>query len=181
MLDRGNRYVAYSRNPYTMLEYAGPVGVRGEETNVLLPGFDGSNEDDRFNWTCLLVEGLREIKWRADPYRHLQMAEEKKLLVRSLVMGFSAEKDNQLGHKGMRYGEDGEDSDDDFDDFIAGKGKGLIFLLHGGPGLGKTLTAGKPDSLDPLACPKLTRQQKASPKAPAAPCTTCQLASSTLR
>lgn len=29
------------------------------------------------------------------------------------------------------------------DDIIAGKGSGLIMLLHGGPGTGKTLTAGK--------------------------------------
>ena len=28
------------------------------------------------------------------------------------------------------------------DDLIAGKGNGLIMLLHGGPGTGKTLTAG---------------------------------------
>lgn len=104
-------------------------------------------------WAYLLVSGLREIKWRADPYRHLQMPEEKKLLVRNLVMGFSAERAaKQPGHKTLGHGqeEEGEeavDSDDDFDDFIAGKGKGLIFLLHGEPGLGKTLTAGKP------ACP----------------------------
>jgi len=30
-----------------------------------------------------------------------------------------------------------------FDDHIQGKGKGMIFLLHGEPGVGKTLTAGK--------------------------------------
>jgi len=36
------------------------------------------------------------------------------------------------------------DSDQvDFDDVIAGKGKGMVFLLHGEPGVGKTLTAGK--------------------------------------
>lgn len=28
-------------------------------------------------------------------------------------------------------------------DFVGGKGNGLIFLLHGGPGVGKTFTAGK--------------------------------------
>lgn len=28
-------------------------------------------------------------------------------------------------------------------DFVKGKGSGLIFLLHGKPGVGKTLTAGK--------------------------------------
>jgi len=30
---------------------------------------------------------------------------------------------------------------DDFDDVISGKGKGIIMLLSGGPGIGKTLTA----------------------------------------
>jgi SpoVK/Ycf46/Vps4 family AAA+-type ATPase len=29
------------------------------------------------------------------------------------------------------------------DDIIASKGSGLIILLHGGPGTGKTLTAGE--------------------------------------
>lgn len=29
-----------------------------------------------------------------------------------------------------------------FDDVIKGKGKGTIFLFHGAPGVGKTLTAG---------------------------------------
>lgn len=28
-------------------------------------------------------------------------------------------------------------------DFVRGKGSGLIFLLHGKPGVGKTVTAGK--------------------------------------
>jgi hypothetical protein len=27
-------------------------------------------------------------------------------------------------------------------DYVDGKGNGLIFLLHGGPGMGKTFTAG---------------------------------------
>lgn len=36
-----------------------------------------------------------------------------------------------------------EDSNFTFDDFIKGKGRGLIFLLYGEPGVGKTLTAGK--------------------------------------
>lgn len=29
-------------------------------------------------------------------------------------------------------------------DYVIGKGSGLIFLLHGKPGVGKTYTAGKP-------------------------------------
>ncbi|KAK5950435.1 hypothetical protein OHC33_008654 [Knufia fluminis] len=35
----------------------------------------------------------------------------------------------------------GRDSDVHFEDFVAGKGRGLIVLLHGSPGVGKTLTA----------------------------------------
>ncbi|KAK5086189.1 hypothetical protein LTR70_007434 [Exophiala xenobiotica] len=35
----------------------------------------------------------------------------------------------------------GRDSDVHFEDFVAGKGRGLIVLLHGPPGVGKTLTA----------------------------------------
>lgn len=31
-------------------------------------------------------------------------------------------------------------------DFIRGKGEGLIFLLHGKPGVGKTYTAGEPST-----------------------------------
>lgn len=31
-------------------------------------------------------------------------------------------------------------------DFVKGKGNGLIFLLHGKPGVGKTVTAGKCDT-----------------------------------
>lgn len=35
----------------------------------------------------------------------------------------------------------------EFDDIIKGKGKGTIFLLHGEPGVGKTLTAGESSSV----------------------------------
>jgi SpoVK/Ycf46/Vps4 family AAA+-type ATPase len=68
---------------------------------------------------------LREIEWAADPYHSLQLSVDRKRLVHKLVKGFNTS---------------GEDV---YDDIIKGKGKGLIFLLHGPPGLGKTLTAGK--------------------------------------
>lgn len=53
-------------------------------------------------------------------------------MVKSLVMVRAA----QRGLKERRV------LDSMRDDFIAGKGNGLIMLLHGGPGTGKTLTAG---------------------------------------
>lgn len=36
-------------------------------------------------------------------------------------------------------------------DYVEGKGNGLIFLLHGGPGVGKTYTAGWSSSHSPLS------------------------------
>jgi hypothetical protein len=70
------------------------------------------------------ISMLREIEWSADPYQSLQLSVDRKRLVHKLVKGFNT-------------------SDVDvYDDIIKGKGKGLIFLLHGSPGLGKTLTAG---------------------------------------
>ncbi|KAF2186506.1 AAA family ATPase [Zopfia rhizophila CBS 207.26] len=66
---------------------------------------------------------LRDIEWDSDPFKLLQFSEDAKLLVYRLVKGFNNR------------------NEDVYDDIIRGKGKGLIFLLHGPPGLGKTLTA----------------------------------------
>lgn len=49
-------------------------------------------------------------------------------------------------------------------DFIAGKGEALVMLLHGGPGTGKTLTAGmlnrREDSLSNAICNMITPLMK---------------------
>lgn len=37
-------------------------------------------------------------------------------------------------------------------DFVKGKGSGLIFLLHGKPGVGKTVTAGKSQFHETCLC-----------------------------
>jgi hypothetical protein len=74
----------------------------------------------------VLVDGLTEIQWNASPYSALQLPNENKVFIRQLVSGFDTDKWN-----------------DDYGDIIKGKGRGLTFLLHGAPGLGKTLTAGE--------------------------------------
>lgn len=76
-------------------------------------------------WGYVLVERLQEVTWAENAFRHLQMEQSKKDIIQTLVTGFDS------------------DQDVDFDDAIQGKGRGLIFLLHGEPGLGKTMTAGK--------------------------------------
>lgn len=81
---------------------------------------------DRKRWITVLVTDLAEIDWYPEPWKALQLEQEKKDLIYGLVKGYKS----------------GENVFAGFDDIVQGKGKGLIFLLHGKPGLGKTFTAG---------------------------------------
>eukprot|EP01090_Pellita_catalonica_P002471 TRINITY_DN12044_c0_g1_i1.p1 TRINITY_DN12044_c0_g1~~TRINITY_DN12044_c0_g1_i1.p1 ORF type:complete len:459 (-),score=85.44 TRINITY_DN12044_c0_g1_i1:33-1409(-) len=70
-------------------------------------------------WGEILVEGLKPLKFDDTAFDRLVLPPKKKQLIRALV----------------------ENSDNTFGDIITGKGGGCIFLLHGSPGVGKTLTA----------------------------------------
>jgi len=70
-------------------------------------------------WGELAVSGLSEVVFDDEAYSRLVLPAEKKTLIRALVQA----------------------SGDLFSDIISGKGGGCIFLLHGSPGVGKTLTA----------------------------------------
>ncbi|KAK7917542.1 hypothetical protein PG985_011150 [Apiospora marii] len=72
-------------------------------------------------WLDFFVEQVEDIQFRDDAYDNLVLPEDQK----ELIMAFS---ESQL--KGSV-----------FDDVISGKGKGVICLLSGSPGVGKTLTA----------------------------------------
>ena len=74
------------------------------------------------SWAAFHVNYIKEVDYNIDAFRNLVFAEDKQL-IRSLV-------------------EQQEINDGGFDDYIKGKGKVLIFLLHGPPGVGKTFTAG---------------------------------------
>jgi hypothetical protein len=76
------------------------------------------------SWNLFLVEQVEEIRWSENAFESLVLEEESKNMVQALV----------TAHNSTGEG---------FDDIIRGKGKGLIFLLYGPPGSGKTLTAGK--------------------------------------
>jgi hypothetical protein len=70
-------------------------------------------------WGRFAVDRISNIEFRDDAFDQLVLAEDKKNLVHALVT-------NGTGG---------------FADIISGKGGGCIFLLHGEPGVGKTLTA----------------------------------------
>ncbi len=75
-------------------------------------------------WGLFLVEDVTEVAYNDKAFLGLVLQEQSKRLISSLL-----ERQNYQ-------------QEDDFDDLIQGKGKGLIFLLHGPPGVGKTYTAG---------------------------------------
>ncbi|EED11723.1 conserved hypothetical protein [Talaromyces stipitatus ATCC 10500] len=70
------------------------------------------------------VESIKEITFSNAPFDMLTVPEDKKKVIKSL-----AESRVSTRYEGT------------FDDIIAGKGRGVIILLHGPPGVGKTLTA----------------------------------------
>jgi SpoVK/Ycf46/Vps4 family AAA+-type ATPase len=72
-------------------------------------------------WVDLEVDQIRDVSWNTLSFKHLVVDDETKELIQALIT-------NQIAR------EQGTD-------IIESKGNGLIILLHGGPGTGKTYTA----------------------------------------
>lgn len=72
-------------------------------------------------WCQLYVDRIIDIAWNKQAFKDLVAEAETKELVQALVT-------KQLSSKVST-------------DFVTGKGNGLIMLLHGAPGTGKTFTA----------------------------------------
>lgn len=73
-------------------------------------------------WCWFGVDAIEPVAFNKEAFNSLLLPKKHKTLVHSLV------KSHVSGN-------------DEFDDMIAGKGKGLVFVLHGCPGVGKTFTA----------------------------------------
>ena len=73
-------------------------------------------------WVQMTVEGISPIVWDTEAYNKLVLPEDTKKLVKSLVQ--ACRTDTKL-----------------IKDIISTKGSGVVFVLHGDPGTGKTLTA----------------------------------------
>ena len=74
-------------------------------------------------WGLFEVSKLRQVEYNKDAFASLVLPMDMKRTLSSLV---------RLQERNSAQ----------FDDLVAGKGKGLIILLHGPPGVGKTFTAG---------------------------------------
>ncbi|KAL0938499.1 AAA family ATPase, partial [Colletotrichum truncatum] len=73
-------------------------------------------------WASFAVSKITDVIWKEDAFDKVLLSEKKREMIKLLVQSHQAD-------------------DDAFDDIIKGKGKGLVGLLTGSPGVGKTLTA----------------------------------------
>ncbi|KAH0548597.1 hypothetical protein GP486_007859, partial [Trichoglossum hirsutum] len=82
-------------------------------------------------WVELEVSKVKSIKNKniKNAFESLELKADQKLLIESLVKSHTSGKGHQPGGKPF------------MEDFMKGKGNGLVILLHGPPGVGKTLTA----------------------------------------
>jgi signal recognition particle GTPase len=78
----------------------------------------------RKSWAVFDIDHCQPVRYNQNAFNKLVLPKAQKDMIRSLV---TAQTNGDLG----------------FDDIIEGKGKGMTLLLHGTPGVGKTLTAGK--------------------------------------
>ncbi|KAM3542009.1 hypothetical protein ARSEF1564_005109 [Beauveria bassiana] len=87
-------------------------------TSPIVRGYALKNK----RWMQFFIDSVEEIEFHEGAFDSLVLSEELKKII--LVLSHS-----QVKHK------------DSFDDVVKGKGRGIIMLLSGGPGIGKTLTA----------------------------------------
>ncbi|PVH72338.1 P-loop containing nucleoside triphosphate hydrolase protein [Cadophora sp. DSE1049] len=81
-----------------------------------VPGFSLFDK----KWCFFAVDFIKDVDFNDAAFQQLLLPKNHKEVVHALVKNHGS---------------------DDFDDLIKGKGKGLVFVLHGVPGVGKTFTA----------------------------------------
>ncbi|MCJ1385305.1 hypothetical protein MMC17_008427 [Xylographa soralifera] len=115
---------SYSSKP--LVDELGPEAMErddppDEQFELLLPLEIKGYNLRRKKWFDLVSDRIYDVKWNREAFQTLVIDPKARDLIRALVS-------NQLATEKST-------------DLIAGKGNGLIMLLHGGPGTGKTLTA----------------------------------------
>lgn len=83
------------------------------------------------------VKNLHPPQFDDDMISHLVMSEQRLKTLKALSKSYARVNKHGEGMKNSKWSAD----------FVRGKGNGLVFLLHGKPGVGKTCTAGKYNSV----------------------------------
>ncbi|KAI1111946.1 hypothetical protein F5Y14DRAFT_453540 [Nemania sp. NC0429] len=130
---------AFNFSPHSIAPYdrwpdkiSNSSSLQPTELMLLPPGIHGFFMKEK-KWVHLLVAQIQPINWNKTAFDRLVLPKRTKNLIKGLVMVRKPTLDNSGAQIGFKRKQD---------DIIAGKGSGLIMLLHGGPGTGKTLTAG---------------------------------------
>ncbi|OCL12971.1 P-loop containing nucleoside triphosphate hydrolase protein [Glonium stellatum] len=97
-----------------------PAELKNDDLLICSPTVLGFSLNYKF-WLEFAVDNISDIKWNPLSFQNLAIPEDRKKLVRALAASHAKKAQ--------------------FDDFVPGKGRGLIMLLHGPTGVGKTLTA----------------------------------------
>lgn len=125
---------------YRELHKSYKIFIDDNELEPNLMEQDGPPDDDRYpgfiylmpptinafhlkskKWVDLQVDRIGDVVWNDEAFKSLVIKEKTKQLIQALISNhIEADKSTDL---------------------ISGKGNGLVMLLHGGPGTGKTLTA----------------------------------------
>ena len=92
-------------------------------TPLLCPPFTYGYSLARKKWCKFYVENIQEVTWKRNAFDELILGDRQKQVLRALVSSHSFPTNAR--------------------DQMQQKGKGLVLLLHGTPGSGKTLTAGE--------------------------------------
>lgn len=98
-----------------------PAPLTTEQKLVCTPVLRGYSLKNK-TWLNFFVNCVEDIEWQKDAFDRLVLPKNQK----ELILGFT---ESQRKNR------------DTFDDVIEGKGRGMIILLCGPPGVGKTLTS----------------------------------------
>ena len=129
MVDLKTYRSLHQKEQYFSLDLADELGPEAlakdeppdEQFEFLLPLKIKGYNLRRKKWFDLVADRISDVKWNTEAFHNLVIDRKARNLIEALVS-------NQLASEKAT-------------DMIAGKGNGLILLLHGGPGTGKTLTA----------------------------------------
>ncbi|KAM0517395.1 hypothetical protein ACHAPE_004926 [Trichoderma viride] len=116
-------FVSDLREPYQWDNLPISTVLTDEQAMLCPPVIDCHDLRNKKRLTVSIVN-LQPVKWNEDALSHLVFDEKKKRMLEGLVRHHTNR--SRRNEKG---------------DLIAGKGQSLVVLLHGPPGVGKTLTA----------------------------------------
>ncbi|GLB08332.1 hypothetical protein AtubIFM57258_004220 [Aspergillus tubingensis] len=114
----------HSNGPPISLEYISDPPA-DEDYLISTPILRGYSLKDR-KWLEFFIDGVSDIVWKSRPFKSLILPEGEAKDLKDLVLAFATSQSKKS---------------DISDNLLKGRGRNVIVLLHGPPGVGKTLTA----------------------------------------